>query len=96
LLVDEKKVLMQKLGKKTLSIELKQSIDRIPDALAAFNLETSADGKCLTYTYDYDLDERTGITSLLQSLSKAGLSLKDLHTRPSSLEEIFVRLVNRQ
>ena len=96
LLVDEKKVLMQKLGKKSLSIELKQPIDRIPDTLAAYNLETSAGGTCLTYTYDYDLDERTGITSLLQSLNEAGLSLKDLRTRQSSLEEIFVRLVNRQ
>lgn len=94
LLVDEKKVLMQKLGKKTLLIELKQAIDRLPPELALYNLETSEDGSQLTYTYDNDLDERTGITSLLQSLNEAGLSLKDLKTSQSSLEEIFVRLVN--
>ena len=95
LLVDEKKVLMQKLGKKTLSIELKQPVHEIPEALASYNLERSDDGICLTYSYDNDLDERTGITPLLQSVSEAGLSLKDLHTRQSSLEEIFVRLVNK-
>ena len=87
---------MQKLGKKTLSIELKQSIDKIPETLAAYNLERSDDGICLTYSYDSDLDERTGITPLLQSISDAGLALRDLHTRQSSLEEIFVRLVNKQ
>ncbi len=93
LLVDDKQCLMQKLGKKTLLIELKQSIDRIPDALGAYNLEPSEDGSQLTYTYDPDV-ERTGITGLLQSLNEVGISLKDLQTSESSLEEIFVRLVN--
>ncbi len=93
LLVDDKKCLMQKLGKKTLQIELKQSIDELPAALADYNLERSEDGSRLTYAYDTDL-ERTGITALLQSLNEVGLSLKDLNTSESSLEEIFVRLVN--
>jgi len=93
LLVDDKQCLMQKLGKKTLQIELKQSIDELPAALAGYNLEHSADGSRLIYTYDTDL-ERTGITSLLQTLNDVGLSLKDLKTSQSSLEEIFVRLVN--
>lgn len=93
LLVDDKKCLMQKLGKKTLQIELKQSIDELPAALADYNLERSEDGSRLIYTYDHDL-ERTGITALLQALTEVGLSLKDLHTSQSSLEEIFVRLVN--
>jgi len=93
LLVDDKQCLMQKLGKKTLLIELKQPIDRIPDALGAYNLEPSEDGSQLTYTYDPDV-ERTGITALLQSLNEVGISLKDLQTSESSLEEIFVRLVN--
>ncbi len=93
LLVDDKQCLMQKLGKKTLQIELKESIDELPAALAAYNLESSADGSCLIYAYDTDL-ERTGITSLLQTLNDVGLSLKDLKTSQSSLEEIFVRLVN--
>ncbi len=93
LLVDDKQCLMQKLGKKTLHIELKQSIDEVPQALAEFNLEASADGSQLIYTYDTDL-ERTGITALLQKMHEAGLALKDLNTSQSSLEEIFVRLVN--
>ncbi len=93
LLVDDKQCLMQKLGKKTLHIELKQSIDELPPALADFNLEVSADGSQLIYTYDTDL-ERTGITALLQKMHEAGLALKDLNTSQSSLEEIFVRLVN--
>ncbi len=93
LLVDDKQCLMQKLGKKTLQIELKQSIDELPPELANYNLEFSQDGSRLIYTYDTDL-ERTGITALLQTLHEVGLSLKDLNTSQSSLEEIFVRLVN--
>jgi ABC-2 type transport system ATP-binding protein len=93
LLVDDKQCLMQKLGKKTLQIELKQSIDELPPELANYNLERTQDGSRLIYTYDTDL-ERTGITALLQTLHEAGLSLKDLNTSQSSLEEIFVRLVN--
>jgi ABC-2 type transport system ATP-binding protein len=93
LLVDDKQCLMQKLGKKQLLIELKQSIDKIPAGLEAFNLESSADGNQLTYTYDPDV-ERTGITALLKSLNEVGIVLKDLQTSQSSLEEIFVRLVN--
>jgi ABC-2 type transport system ATP-binding protein len=93
LLVDDKQCLMQKLGKKQLRIELKQSIDKIPAGLEAYNLESSADGNRLTYTYDPDV-ERTGITALLQSLNEVGIALKDLQTSESSLEEIFVRLVN--
>jgi len=93
LLVDDKRCLMQKLGKKTLLIELKQSVDALPPALQDYNLETSGDGSHLIYTYDHDL-ERTGITALLQGIHDAGLTLKDLKTSQSSLEEIFVRLVN--
>jgi len=93
LLVDDKQNLMQKLGKKQLIIELKQSIGELPAALAAYSLETSADGTHLIYTYD-TRGERTGITSLLQALHEAGLSLKDLKSSQSSLEEIFVSLVS--
>jgi len=93
LLVDDKQCLMQKLGKKTLRIELKQAVDSLPPALQHYNLEASADGSYLIYTYDHDL-ERTGITTLLQSIQDEGLTLKDLKTSQSSLEEIFVRLVN--
>ncbi|MEM7565536.1 MAG: ABC transporter ATP-binding protein [Pseudomonadota bacterium] len=93
LLVDDKECLMQKMGKKQLSIELKESIDRIPDSLSEYHLERSEDGTHLVYTYDTQ-GERTGITALLQALPQAGLSLKDLKSSQSSLEEIFVSLVN--
>jgi ABC-2 type transport system ATP-binding protein len=95
LLVDGKKILMQKLGKKQLLIDLNQAIDHIPEALNVFNLELSNDGSRLTYTYDPD-GERTGITALLQSLTEVGVLLRDLNTSQSSLEEIFVRLVNKK
>jgi len=93
LLVDEKRCLMQKLGKKQLFIELMQPIDELPPELAPYMLEPSEDGMKLTYTYDAD-GERTGITSLLQALNEAGLLLKDMNTRQTSLEDIFVRLVS--
>lgn len=93
LLVENKQGLMQKLGKKQLIIELKQSIDRLPPELSVYNLVTSKDGNELIYTYDTQ-GERTGITALLQSLHEAGLALKDLKTSQSSLEEIFVSLVS--
>jgi ABC-2 type transport system ATP-binding protein len=93
LLVDDKQSLMQKLGKKQLLIELRQAIDEIPAALADYNLELSADRCHLVYTYDTQSEERTGITALLQALHGTGLSLKDLKSSQSSLEEIFVSLV---
>lgn len=92
LLVDNKQNLMQELGKKQLVIELKKSINAIPDSLANYALSLSEKGNELTYTYDTQHDG-TGITALLQAISSAGLLLKDLQTRQSSLEDIFVNLV---
>jgi ABC-2 type transport system ATP-binding protein len=93
LLVEDKQNLVHKLGKKQLLIELRQMIEVIPDALADYNLEISKDGSHLIYTYDTQ-SERTGITSLLQDLNSTGLSLKDLKSSQSSLEDIFVNLVS--
>ena len=86
---------MQKLGTKQLLIELRQSLDEVPAALADYGLELSADGNHLVYTYDTQ-SERTGITALLQDLNDNGLSLKDLKSSQSSLEEIFVSLVSNR
>ena len=83
---------MYKLGKKQLSIELKQPVARIPEALSDWALELSADGSQLTYTYDPH-NPRTGIAGLLDAISDAGLMLKDVNTSQSSLEDIFVSLV---
>ncbi|MFT5219919.1 MAG: ABC-2 type transport system ATP-binding protein [Planctomycetota bacterium] len=95
LLVEDKQNLMQKMGKKQLKVELKQSIESIPEPLHDYRLELSDDGSFLTYTYD-TRSERTGITALLQGLNDAGLSLKDLHSSQSSLEDIFVSLVTEK
>jgi ABC-2 type transport system ATP-binding protein len=92
-LVEEKAKLMQKLGKKTLTLQLQQPLSAIPASVASDALELSADGQQLTYTYD-TRGERTGITTLLQGLSAAGVRFSDLSTRQSSLEEIFVSLVS--
>lgn len=92
LLVEDKADLMQKLGSKQLTIELKEPIDNIPASLASYKLDLSNDGQNLVYHYDTRQD-RTGITALMQSLNKAGLSLRDIHTSQSSLEDIFVNIV---
>ena len=93
LIIDEKQNLMSTLGKKQLMVDLRAPISEIPASLSSFDLELSADGQRLTYTFDTQ-GERTGITSLLQAVGEAGLGLKDLNTSQSSLEDIFVNLVN--
>jgi len=77
---------------KRLRIDLSEPIARVPDALAAYKLEISDDGKALVYTYDTK-GERTGITTLLNDLQAAGLKMVDMETQQNSLEEIFVGLV---
>lgn len=94
IMVEDKQSLMQKLGKKQLVLDLKQKITAIPESLAPYKLELSARGNQLTYTYDTH-SNRTGITALLQSLSDLGISMKDLHTSQSSLEDIFVSMVRK-
>lgn len=93
LLLEEKQELMQKLGKKQLRIELRDPCSAIPASLAAYDLALAANNMELVYTYDTRSDDRTGITSLLTTLSDSGLALKDIHTSQSSLEDIFVGLV---
>ncbi len=95
LLVDDKETLMHELGKKQLILDLKHPIEALPESLAKYRLEVSADGNQLTYTYDTH-SSRTGITALLQSLNEAGLSMRDLRTSQSSLEDIFVTLVRSE
>lgn len=91
-LVDDKKTLMQKLGKKQLILHLQAPIAAIPEALAAHTLDLSEDGAQLIYTYDTQASH-TGITAVLTALHDAGIRFKDLDTTQSSLEDIFVSLV---
>src|ERR1043165_4788153 len=91
ILVEEKAALMRKLGKKQLTLHLQQRLSAIPDGLAAYNLKLAAGGTDLVYNYD-TRGERTGITALLQDLSRTGIRFKDIETTQSSLEDIFVDL----
>jgi ABC-2 type transport system ATP-binding protein len=92
ILVEDKATLMQKLGRKQLTLTLQNPLERIPDALDALPLELSQDGNTLVYTFDAHSEE-TGIASLLRQLREHGIDFKDLHTSESSLEDIFVNLV---
>jgi ABC-2 type transport system ATP-binding protein len=92
ILVEEKSELMRMLGQKQLILHLQKPLAEVPPALAHHNLEVSANGCELLYTYDTQR-ERTGITALLRDLSEAGIRFNDLQTRESSLEDIFVSLV---
>jgi ABC-2 type transport system ATP-binding protein len=93
-LVEDKTTLMRKLGNKQMTLHLQDTLAAIPASLNAYNLELSEDGRELVYTYDAK-GERTGITTLLNDLSAAGIRFNDLNTTQSSLEEIFVNLVHR-
>jgi len=95
LVIDDKNNLMQSLGRKQLLIDLKTAIASVPVELEAYDLELSVDGCRLIYTYDTQRD-KTGIATLLHAINEAGLSLKDLNTTQSSLEDIFVNLVLQQ
>lgn len=93
LLVDEKENLLRELGRKYLEIELRHPIDSLPPSLSGYNLQITANGHGLIYSYD-TRTEHTGITNLLQDLHNSGMSLRDLSSKQSSLEEIFVGLVH--
>src|SRR4051812_12960615 len=92
-LVEEKSVLMRKLGRKQLPLHLQPPLERVPPQLAGRQLELSANGNDLVYTFDTQADS-TGIAGLLRQLSELGIDFKDLRTEESSLEEIFVSLVS--
>jgi ABC-2 type transport system ATP-binding protein len=93
--VGEKAALMQRLGKKQLTLRLRRPLERIPEDLSAQPLELSSGGSELVYTFDARADE-TGIAELLRRLGELGVEFKDLRTDESSLEDIFVSLVKEQ
>ncbi|MFC4973823.1 ABC transporter ATP-binding protein [Halomonas beimenensis] len=98
-LVEEKHALMRQLGRKELTLQLREPLDRLPDGLDDHRLTLAEDGQALIYTYDGRRDgddDQAGIAELLADLDAAGIRFKDLHTRQSSLEEIFVRLVREE
>ena len=91
-LVEDKATLMRKLGKKQHALQLQAPLQAIPDALRELPLDLSSDGGTLTYTFDTQGHD-TGIAPLLKRLAEQGIDFKDLHSSESSLEEIFVGLV---
>ncbi len=95
IVVEDKAVLMQKLGKKQLTLQLKRPLARIPAELAARALELAAGGEELVYTFDTQAVD-TGIEALLRTLHEHGIEFSDLQSSESSLEDIFVSLVRAQ
>ncbi len=94
-LVDEKAAIMHRLGRKKLTLDLSEPIERLPASLERDDLELTADGQRIVYHYDSQA-ERTGITTLLKDLREAGIRFSDLHTQQDSLEEIFISLVRER
>lgn len=94
IIVEDKAVLMEKLGKKQLTLYLQSPLSEIPQGLNGYTLELSKDGNELVYSFDVQ-SEQTGIAGLLRQLNEHGIDFKDLHSSESSLEEIFVSLVKR-
>ncbi|WP_346837362.1 ABC transporter ATP-binding protein [Microbulbifer sp. SAOS-129_SWC] len=91
-LVEEKDTLMQKMGEKELSLQLLEPLQQVPEVLSDLPLTLSEDGNQLVYRFDIKSSD-TGIAELLRRLNTAEIEFRDLHTRESSLEEIFVGLV---
>ena len=92
LLVEDKTTLMRKMGSKTLRIDLQEPVTSIPDSLADYDLTLDAGGETFYYVYD-STEKRTGITRLLADMNTSGLRIRDVQTSQSSLEDIFVNLV---
>ena len=93
ILVEQKDELIKKLGRKTLTLNLAEPLLAIPDELAQWKLELAGEGNELVYEFD-SRAEATGVPSLLRRMTDIGVQFKDLHTRQSSLEDIFVGLVH--
>ena len=95
IVVEEKAALMKKLGKKQLTLHLQEPMMAIPQELSQWRLTLNADGQELEYTFHAD-EEHTGVPSLLKRMAELGIGFKDLNTRQSSLEDIFVSLVSER
>ena len=94
ILVEQTATLMKKLGKKTLTLNLTEAMQDVPAALAQWNPVLKNEGHELKYSFDANADD-TGVPSLIRALEKLGVGFKDLNTKQSSLEDIFVSLVHR-
>ena len=93
ILVEEKKTLMRKLGKKQVNFELIEPLGALPEGLSGWDLKLADKGCRLEYTFN-TAAERSGVASLISRMSELGVQFKDLETKSSSLEDIFVSLVH--
>jgi len=93
--LEDKKVLMRKLGRKTLKLTLSEAMAAVPAGLSEWALTLEDDGHVLAYAFDANA-EKTGVPSLLRKVSDLGIGFKDLSTHQSSLEDIFVGLVHEE
>ena len=94
IVVNDTAELIKSMGKKKLTIDFHEKINSIPPSLDKYNLELNKEGFSVSYSYDTQ-STQTGITSLLQDVKETGLKLKDIKTEQSSLENIFVELVQK-
>ena len=92
LLVEDKQKLKQKMSIKTLKVNLKKTVTKIPNELKMYNLKLSDEGNCFLYNYQTG-KEKTGITALLSNMNKIGVELQDIETKQTSLEDIFVKII---
>ena len=92
LLVEDKQKLIQKMSIKTLKVNLKKTITKIPNELKIYNLKLSDEGNCFLYNYQTG-NEKTGITALLSNMNEIGVELQDIETKQTSLEDIFVKII---
>lgn len=95
ILVEDKHLLMRKLGKKQLILQLKDELGSVPPALSAYELALAPDGRTLTYTYSSGSNGRS-VTGLFEALTANGVAFEDVTTRESRLEDIFVQLVRQR
>jgi len=92
LLVEDKQKLIEKMSIKTLKVNLKKTITKIPNELKIYNLKLSDEGNCFLYNYQTG-KEKTGITALLSNMNEIGVELQDIETKQTSLEDIFVKII---
>ncbi|MGJ8670931.1 MAG: multidrug ABC transporter ATP-binding protein, partial [Oceanococcus sp.] len=95
ILVDEKSALMQQLGQKQLNLSLLEPLHELPEGLADWPVELKAQGQELSYSFNAN-EDRQAMSQLMRKLDQLNIAFKDVNTRESSLEEIFVDLVNQR
>ena len=93
-LIEDKNKLINKMGKRQLIVYIKDTITTIPKSLTKFDLKIYDNGTAVIFTYEKNATQ-TGITKMLSALSESNIIVKDLQTYQSTLEEVFLSLINK-